>query len=736
MGGNTGSNFLCLAAKVDGSSTSAYIPGVASYTIKQALVDGVNGLDLGTGVTNLPTSALMTFQIYNIDGAKANDAEPDIILTQIATPNASNDKFTFLDGAGNTVGWSFVQDMTRLPAFGTYILDLFSLAAKISYNVASPFAIGTGGTNTTREIRMISLSLSDFGINASNAASVKSLRIEPSGNSDYAFIGYNSNSINLVPNVTQSPETSISKLCPGGTASLAVEATPAVSGDLTFEWEESLDGGNSWHTVSDNGIFSGATTKRLTVTNAVIGNQYRAIVHEEGNGNPGVGSAFTISSVSVGTAPTSVTIAGSNAVCTNTSTLLTSTIAGGSGDFLYQWRSNVAGPYQDIPGANSPNYVVETDKTGNVNYILVVSLGGGCPGVASAPKSLEVYGIASATVTPFERCGPGVVELSASATAGRTVSWFSVESGGTALTTDNTFTPTVSTTTTFYAAATGCDLRVPVVATISAPSTAGAISEGNIVTPEGTATTLTISSQTGDVLKWQSSTDNFISVIQDIANTSSQLVINDLTRTTQYRAVVQNGSCGTVTTPIYMVVLPIRNNIPRLKDHNGLVSVQWETYDQAGTEMYEIEKSLDGKNFMKAGAIKANANGNYNWLDIHTKAGIAYYRIREVNADGHYTYSEVAMIRMDGPAGGIHIYPNPVTGNTVQLYFNNMKAGKYTIHVFNTDGKSMHLGQVSHMGNSITYAVQLPNALTPGLYLVVVTDPAGKKSSISVVAGK
>lgn len=730
-----GSTYIALASKVDGSRTSAYIAGVASYTIKEALIDGMNGLDLGTGVTNLPTSALMTFQIYNIDGAKANDAEPDIILTQIAQPSASNDEFTFLDEAGNPVGRSFVQDMTNLPRLGTYVLDLFSMAERISYNVARPYSVGASGTNTTRDIRVITLSLSDFGIDASNAASVKALRIKPSSNSDYAFIGYNSNSINLPPNVTQSPETSVSAVCAGGTASLAIEATAAMSGVLSFSWEESTDGGNSWHAVTDGGVYSGATTKRLNVANAIFGNKYRATVHETGNGNAGLSGEFTITSASTGTNPTSVTISGVSTVCTNISAQLVSTIVGGS-NLLYQWQSDVSGGFQDIPGANSPNYVVETNKTGIVNYRLVVSIGGGCPGTTSASKSLEVFGIASASVTPFERCGPGIVELAATATAGRTVTWFDTESGGTELATTNTFNPTVTTTTTFYAAATGCAQRVPVIATISSPSTAGGIVEGDIVTPDGTITTLTISSQTGDVLKWQSSTDNFIADIQDIANTTSQLVIDNITKSTQYRAVVQSGSCETATTPVYMITLPIQNNIPQLKAQNGNVLVQWETYNQLGTEVFEIEKSLDGTNFVKAGSVNAHPAANYSWVDNNAPSGAVYYRIREVNIDGKYSYSEIAMIRLAGQAGDIYIYPNPVTGNLIQLYFNNMKAGKYTIQVFNTSGQIVHHGTIQHTTSVAQQSIRVSNGLTPGLHLVVITDAAGNKRNISVVAGK
>ena len=67
---------IALASKVDKSPSTVNIPAVSVFTIRNALIDGVKGLDLGTGVTNLPTSAVMNFRIFNIDPCKIDDDEP------------------------------------------------------------------------------------------------------------------------------------------------------------------------------------------------------------------------------------------------------------------------------------------------------------------------------------------------------------------------------------------------------------------------------------------------------------------------------------------------------------------------------------------------------------------------------------------------------------------------------------------------------------------------------------
>lgn len=723
----TGSTYIALASRVDGSATSAYVAGATHFTIKESLIDGINGLDLGTGVTNLPSTAVMTFQIFNIDPARASDAEPDLVLTQIASPSSSNDVFTFLDASGNPVGTSFTQDMTQLPRFGTYVLDLFSLATGIPYNAARPYAVPSGSTNTTREIRVVSLNLSDFGINATNATSVKALRIVPSGNSDYAFIAYNAASVNLPPNAALSPETSVSSICPGGTASLEIVGTPAAGGTLSYAWEQSTNGGTTWTPVTDGGNFTGATTSRLRITNATVGNRYRASVFETGNGNAGISGVFTLTAAS-GTRVTSLSIAGGSTVCANTNVQLTSSITGGSG-LVYQWQNNASGTFQDIPGANVAIYVPPVNQTGTADYRLVVSPGSGCPGDISNTQTLAITGISSTTAV--ERCQTGDVTLNATATSG-TVSWFANETGGTALATSNSYTiPSLANTTTYYAAATGCSQRVPVVATVHPASAAGSVTTIPGSSP-GT-TILTLASQTGRVLRWQSSTDNFTSAITDITSTQAQLVVNNPAQATRYRAVVQSGSCASVNSAASAaVVLPIRANSLRLTSAGiGAILLNWETYEQEGTAIYEIEKATDGNNFVRIASVSPNPTLKYQWKDENAGSGSLLYRVKEIRINGESSYSNTAFIRIS--THGLVVYPNPVTDGNLKLQVNNSSTGRYSVQLHNSAGQTVYNGTFNYPGGVFQHSIALPGKLVTGVYRLIVTDPEGRRTHNPIV---
>jgi hypothetical protein len=83
--------------------------------------------------------------------------------------------------------------------------------------------------------------------------------------------------------------------------------------------------------------------------------------------------------------------------------------------------------------------------------------------------------------------------------------------------------------------------------TVSPITVTGSISGGATVCSGSNSGTLTLSGHTGDVLKWETSTNNG-STWSDVSNTTTSQTYTNLTTTTQYRAVVQSGSCTSATT--------------------------------------------------------------------------------------------------------------------------------------------------------------------------------------------
>lgn len=740
--GTTGatSTYLALAKKVDGSANVANTPAVASYSIRSVLVDGPNGLNMGTGVTNLPTTAILTFQIFNIDGTKTSDTEPDIILTQIAQPVTGNDVFSFIDASGITVGNTVTQDMTLLPKFGSYDLDLFNLTPSTPYNSARAYSAFS--TSTNREIRMIAFRLADFGINAGNVSQVKALKITPSGTSDYAFIAYNANAINLPPNVTQNDDETNSSICAGGTANLSVLATAVSGGALSYSWEQSTNGGTVWTSVTNGGSFSGATTNRLSIAGATNAYKYRVIVTEAGNGNPATSTVFTIN-VGTPTAPSSVTVSSTASTCLNTPVQLTSSVTGGS-NINYQWQTNASGSYVDITNATLSTYVPPVDQTGVISYRLRASSGSGCAGAVTSatPATITVTGI-SAT-TPASRCATGTVSLSASATSG-TVDWYDADASGTlvASATSTFTTPSLAATKTYYVVNSGCPsaLRVPVTATVYPTTAGGSIAGSTTVTAGANSTTLTLSGQVGTILQWQSSTDAFNTVINNIANTTNQLTATNLSQTTQYRASVQSGTCtGAFSSTATITVtgsLPIDDKSLQALRKNNVIELSWAASEQQNTLRYEIEKSVDGLHFNAAGTnypVDINSSSvNYKWVDSLPADGYNYYRIREIYLSGDFKYSAIVKTFFEPLQSEIRIFPNPVSGRTFNLQLSNIETGNYKVSITNSVGQLLKAVQLRYRGTRMTEKISLPGDLPEGIYWITIEGHSIKKKTIKIL---
>ncbi len=466
--------FIVAASKMDGNTAAGLYthPAIKDLTIQSVLTDGLNGLNLGTGYTNLPVGATTEFTINSIQVAKAADNEPDLVITQIADPSSSAfDTYRFLDASNNIVGNQLQIDLSKLSALGDYYLDLFTVNNGIPFSTAKPK--GVNSSNTTRDIRLMAFKLSDFGITPANYSQVKKLQIIPSGVTDMAFVAYNTAAINLPPSIAQNIPATSSAICDpgGGNAHLAVSASAAGGGALTYFWEVSTDGGTTWNTVTNGGIYSGATTNELSISSATINYQYRATVTEAGSEYSATSAVFTITAIA--STPLSGTLNPTgfnnclNAVSGTTSLSVAPT--GGTGSYSYQWSFSTlpGGTYTNITDAIYSSYSPPLNVTGTMFYKVFIT--SGCVNRLSNAAQVIISGANISSVTNGTSCSPGTVALSATASGG-TINWYAALSGGASLGTGSGFTtPSIASTTTYYAGTTlsGCSsTRVPVVATI------------------------------------------------------------------------------------------------------------------------------------------------------------------------------------------------------------------------------------------------------------------------------
>ncbi len=123
---------------------------------------------------------------------------------------------------------------------------------------------------------------------------------------------------------------------------------------------------------------------------------------------------------------------------------------------------------------------------------------------------------------------------------------------------------------------------------------------------------------------------------------------------------------------------------------DGFMALNWYTTTEINSSHFEIERSNDGVNIEKTGQIKAQNNSNnrttYSFINLLTKIGINYYRLKMMDMDSRFEYSKV--IALNTESKGISllmIYPNPF-GNKVQVKIESDVKEKISPVVVNNSG--------------------------------------------------
>jgi gliding motility-associated-like protein len=138
------------------------------------------------------------------------------------------------------------------------------------------------------------------------------------------------------------------------------------SGDptITYQWQESTDGGSSWTDLSDGGVYSGTNTATLTLTNVLIatydGNQYQCVV--DNSCTPATSDPATLSvnsSAKITSQPQDV-----DACVDDTGVSFTIETTGDDLTYLWQYRESSSGSWTNI---TSDMILSNDDKTLTIN---------------------------------------------------------------------------------------------------------------------------------------------------------------------------------------------------------------------------------------------------------------------------------------------------------------------------------------------------------------------------------
>src|SRR5690606_38659659 len=96
---------------------------------------------------------------------------------------------------------------------------------------------------------------------------------------------------------------------------------------------------------------------------------------------------------------------------------------------------------------------------------------------------------------------------------------------------------------------------------------------------------------------------------------------------------------------------------------NKEVLTQWTTATETNNDFFTVERSVDALNFKEIGTVNGAGNSNnaikYRFSDKNPFAGTSYYRLKQTDFDGKFSYSEIESVFISNSRLAINsIYKN------------------------------------------------------------------------------
>ncbi|GAA4356631.1 hypothetical protein GCM10023185_20580 [Hymenobacter saemangeumensis] len=169
-------------------------------------------------------------------------------------------------------------------------------------------------------------------------------------------------------------------------------------------------------------------------------------------------------------------------------------------------------------------------------------------------------------------------------------------------------------------------------------------------------------------------------------------------------------------------------------------TITWDTALEKNSRGFDVQVSTNGRDFRTLGFV-ASATPNserpqsYRYVDTTPdKAGIRYYRLRQLDLDGKETFFAPRSVNFAGKAKSdakLAAYPNPFLGD-LSLTMDVATAGAGQLRLMDITGRVISTQAVTLVAG--TNEVKLDNlgGLKSGMYVARLTTPTGEETSVKV----
>ncbi len=171
--------------------------------------------------------------------------------------------------------------------------------------------------------------------------------------------------------------------------------------------------------------------------------------------------------------------------------------------------------------------------------------------------------------------------------------------------------------------------------------------------------------------------------------------------------------------------LPISLLYFNAEPNGNKVDVSWATASEINNDYFTVEKSTDAADFIPIATVDGAGNSSstldYFFPDYNPVHGISYYRLKQTDFDGQFSYSPIVTVIYSGEYS-FSIISAFINGNSsLNLFFTDDVEEKCTVQLYDASGRIIYKEDITAVRGMNKKEIRIPE-LKPGIYFVALNN--------------
>ncbi|PQA59608.1 T9SS type A sorting domain-containing protein [Siphonobacter curvatus] len=178
--------------------------------------------------------------------------------------------------------------------------------------------------------------------------------------------------------------------------------------------------------------------------------------------------------------------------------------------------------------------------------------------------------------------------------------------------------------------------------------------------------------------------------------------------------------CNLIQSPLPVTWVKVTGQ--RLSENQ--VKVSWETATEVNNQQFEVQRSGQATEGFETiatvrGGLTSSRTLRYESIDANSFSGISYYRIKQIDTDGSYTFSKVVSVQGFEQVLTVRAFPNPAVRQKITFQLSGLKAPQsVAIELYDSRGMLVYQQKDQPLSDAFRIEVDPTAHLTAGFFFV------------------